>query len=209
MSAEESLSFTSAIPHCWQNAESIERRQDNFGYCLPLPFPNPITQDFCPRQYLHGDKSALNKSDKNITVTHFSSAKALNPLIVALAASIHPQEHNMYLHAMARRFVFFTFTFAYPLTAGVVGAPTDDFATTFLNFSLFSTALWDLANTRPVRYLMLSSHLFFSLPCLLPQFTVTCKIVLARPDERETWAYHFSLRLFAMVRGSSCGPIAC
>ena len=63
---------------------------------------------------------------------------------------------------------------------------TDDFATSFLPFSLFSTALWDLANTRPVHYLMLSSHLFFSLPCLLPQFTVTCTIVLARPDERET-----------------------
>ena len=37
---------------------------------------------------------------------------------------------------------------------------TDDFATTFLNFSLFSTALWDLPNPRPVRSLMLSSHLF-------------------------------------------------
>ena len=34
-------------------------------------------------------------------------------------------------------------------------------------------------------------------------FTEPCKIVLARPDERETWPYrHFSLRLFAMVRGS-------
>ena len=32
---------------------------------------------------------------------------------------------------------------------------------------------------------------------------------LARPDERETWPYHCSLRLFTMVRRSSCGPIAC
>ena len=46
------------------------------------------------------------------------------------------------------------------------------------------------------------------LPCLLPPFTVLCKIVLARPDERETWPYHCSMHLFTMIR-SSCGPIAC
>ncbi|WP_419619002.1 hypothetical protein, partial [Thiolapillus sp.] len=48
---------------------------------------------------------------------------------------------------------------------------TDDFATSFLNFSLFSTALWDLPNSRPVHSLMLSSHLFLCPPCLLPPFT--------------------------------------
>ena len=36
---------------------------------------------------------------------------------------------------------------------------TDDFATSFLHFSQFSTALWDLPNSRPVHSLMLSSHL--------------------------------------------------
>ena len=72
-----------------------------------------------------------------------------------------------------------------PLTARVVGAP-DDFATSFLHFSLFSTALWDLLNSRPVHSLMLSSHLFLCPPCLLPPFTVPCKMVFARPDERET-----------------------
>ena len=59
---------------------------------------------------------------------------------------------------------------------------TDDFTASFLHFSLFSTALWDSANSRPV-YSIMSSHLF---PCLLPPFTVPCKMVLARPDERET-----------------------
>ena len=48
---------------------------------------------------------------------------------------------------------------------------TDDFATSSLHFSLFSTALWDLLNSRPVHSLMLSSHLFLCLPCLLPPFT--------------------------------------
>ena len=39
---------------------------------------------------------------------------------------------------------------------------TDVFTISFLHFSLFSTALWDLANSRPVHSLMLSSYLFLS-----------------------------------------------
>ena len=43
---------------------------------------------------------------------------------------------------------------------------TNDFTTSFFYFSLFSTtALWHLANSRPVHSLMLSSHLFLCLPC--------------------------------------------
>ena len=95
-----------------------------------------------------------------------------------------------------------TFKFACPLTSAHCGT-TNDFNTTFIHFSLFSTALWDFANSRPVRPLVLSSHLLLCLPCLLPPFTVPCKMVLARPDERETWPYHCSLRLFTIVRRSS------
>ena len=62
-------------------------------------------------------------------------------------------------------------------------------------------------NSRPVHSLILSSHFFFCLPCVLPPFTVPCKTVLARPDERKTCPYHCSLCHFTMVR-SSCGPIA-
>ena len=79
---------------------------------------------------------------------------------------------------------------------------TDDCVTSFLHFSLLSTALWDLANSRPVHSLMLSSHLFLCLLCLLPPFTMPCKMVLARPDEWETCPYHCSLRLFTVVRWS-------
>ena len=86
---------------------------------------------------------------------------------------------------------------------------TDDFATSFFYFALFSTALWDLVNSRPVHSLMLSSYLFLCLPCLLPPFTVPCKMVLGRPDEQETWPCHCSLCLFTMVRRSLFGPIAC
>ena len=76
-------------------------------------------------------------------------------------------------------------------------------------FSLFSTALLVLANSRPAHSLVLSSHLFLCLSCLLSPFTVPCKTALARPDERETWPYYCSFGLFTMVRRSSCGPIAC
>ena len=50
---------------------------------------------------------------------------------------------------------------------------TDDFTTSFLHFfSLFSTALWDLANSRPVHFLMLSPRLFLCLPCLPPPLSL-------------------------------------
>ena len=86
---------------------------------------------------------------------------------------------------------------------------TDDFTTNFLHFSLFSTVLWGLTNSTPIHSLLLSSRLFFCLPCLLPPFTVPCNMVLDRPDEWETCPYHFSLHLFRMVRRSSRGSIAC
>ena len=44
--------------------------------------------------------------------------------------------------------------------------------------------------------------------CLLPPFTVPWKMVLARPDERDTWTYHCSLRLFTMVRRLGCLKMA-
>ena len=49
-----------------------------------------------------------------------------------------------------------------PLNPEGRSGTTDDFATSFLHFSLFSTALWDLANSRPVHSLKLSSHLFLT-----------------------------------------------
>ena len=58
--------------------------------------------------------------------------------------------------------------------------------TSFLHFPLFSTTVWDLANCRPVHSLMLSFYLFLCLPCLLLPLTVPCKMVLIRPNERET-----------------------
>ena len=75
---------------------------------------------------------------------------------------------------------------------------TDDFATSFLHFSLFSTALWDLVNPRPVHSLILSSNFFSCLPCLLPPFTVPCKMVFARPDE---WDMSIPLQFVSLYVG--------
>ena len=85
---------------------------------------------------------------------------------------------------------------------------TGGFTTSFLHFSQFSTTLWDLPNSRPVHSLMLSAHHFFCLPRLLPLFTVPCKMVLVRPDERETGPYH---RLtpggYKLIRNAKCPAV--
>ena len=83
---------------------------------------------------------------------------------------------------------------------------TDDFTTSFLYFCQFTTALLDSPNSRPAHSLILSFHLIFYLSCLLPPFTVPCKVVLARHDEWETCPYHLSLRLLTIVRRFDCLP---
>ena len=88
----------------------------------------------------------------------------------------------------------------YPSTARVNGAPQMILQP--------ASSIFPCSPLPSVHSRMLSSHLFLCLPCLLHPFTVPCKMVLARPDEQETWPYHCSLHLFTMVR-SSCGLIAC
>ena len=61
----------------------------------------------------------------------------------------------------------------------------------------------------PVHSGMLSSHLFFCLPRLLPSCTVSSRIVLASPVDLVTCSYHFSLRRFTVVKMSSWSPMAC
>ena len=83
----------------------------------------------------------------------------------------------------------------YPLTTRVVGAPqmtSQPVSSILLCFPLPSKTWWTPR---------LSVSWCF---CAVPW-----KIVLAGPDEEETGPFHFSLRLFMMVRRSSCGLIAC
>ena len=55
-----------------------------------------------------------------------------------------------------------------PITRKDRWGTIDDFLTSSLHVSLFSTTLWESANSIPVHSLMLSSHLFFCLPLRLP-----------------------------------------
>ena len=85
----------------------------------------------------------------------------------------------------------------------------DDFLTSSLHVSLFSTTLWESANSILVHSLMMFSYFFFCLPLRLPPLTVPCKIVFTRPDDLDTWPYHFSLRFLTVIRRSSYGLMAC
>ena len=72
---------------------------------------------------------------------------------------------------------------------------TDVLTTSFLHFSLFSTVLLDLANSKPVHFLTLSSHLLFCLPCLHPPLIVHCRMVLTMKGRHDhTTAVWISLR---------------
>ena len=100
----------------------------------------------------------------------------------------------------------------YPLTAGVVerrGGTTDDFSNSFLHF--FSVLLCPLGfrKLQACPLLDIFPPLFLSLPCLPPHFTVPCKMVSARLDERKTCPYHVSLRLYTMVRMTIVVQWAC
>ena len=95
-----------------------------------------------------------------------------------------------------------------PLTVRVIWAPQMILQPVFSIFPC-SPLPSGTCNSRPAHFLMLSSHLFLCPPCPLSPFTVPCKMVLARPGERETWPYHCTLRLFTIARRSLCGPIAC
>ena len=87
-----------------------------------------------------------------------------------------------------------------PLTVRVVGAPQMILQPVFSIFPC-SPLPSGTFRTPGVSIFLMSSHLFLCPPCLLPPFTVPCKMVLARPDKWETWPYHCSM-LFLRSSGS-------
>ena len=96
----------------------------------------------------------------------------------------------------------------YPMTSGGRrGAITDLLTTSRHPFRSFDT-LRDSAARRQVQSLILSSHRFLWPPLLLPPLTVPCMIVFERPEDLETWPYHFSFLLLTVVSKSSYGPMA-
>ena len=103
----------------------------------------------------------------------------------------------------------FTFTFTYPWTAGVFGAPKMTSQPVFSIFLCSPLPSWICRTpglSIPWCFLSTSVSVYF---VFFRPFTVPGKMFFARPDERKTCPYHLSLRLFTMVRRSSCGLFTC
>ena len=86
---------------------------------------------------------------------------------------------------LRHRWLCFTFIFTYPLTAKGRLGTTDDFRN---QFPPFLSVL--------------------HCPLGLGELQALEEGSLARPDKRQTCPYYFSLRLFTMIKRSSCGLIA-
>ena len=97
--------------------------------------------------------------------------------------------------------------FTYPVVLVDRWGATDDPATSSLHSSRLSAFLMAAPSVMPFNSGMLSSHLFFCLPLLLPPCAVPCRIVLANPVDLVTCPYHFSLRRFTVVKRSSWGRV--
>ena len=96
----------------------------------------------------------------------------------------------------------------YPITLEGCRGTTDEFATIPFHLDLFSAVLDELAMSIPVYSLILSSHLFFSLPLFLFTFTVPCRIVFAISEDLEIWPNLLSFRFLTRVRSLSYSPMA-
>ena len=95
----------------------------------------------------------------------------LNKILIALTfrdTSSLPVErrllHLLWEHTSSYYHLISSYLISFHLSLNREGrlGTTDDFTTSFLHFSLFSTALWDLANSRPVNSLMLFPPLTLS-----------------------------------------------
>ena len=112
-------------------------------------------------------------------------------------------------HSRTRRVTRAKTTFASPPSSipqrrGSLVAPH---MTSQLVFSIFFCSPLP-SGTWPVHSLILSFSLFSVCLVFFPLSLCLASWFLARPDERKTCPYHFSLRLFTVVRRSSCSLIA-
>ena len=136
----------------------------------------------------------------NTSVLHLS-------LSLSLSRSVCLQRWQRELYGIIIDIISSSSSMIYPLTARVVGAPqiiSQPVSSILPCYPLPSGTWRTLGLSIPLCCLPTSSTV--CLDFFFP-FTVPCRMVSARPDEWEAWPYHFSLRLFTIVR-SSYGPIA-
>ena len=96
----------------------------------------------------------------------------------------------------------------YPITLAGRRRTTDEFETILFHLVPFSAALVKLAKSIPVHSLILSPHLFLLSASVFFPFIVPCRIVFAKPEDRETWPNHLSFCFLTRVRSSSYSPLA-
>ena len=106
-----------------------------------------------------------------------SSSSLESSLCVAVVALLLLLRSSFYVDSLSvfRGTICVIITTIYPLTARVVGAP-----------QIISQPVFSIFPCSPLPSGTCRTHLFLCLPCLFPSFTVLCKVVLARPDERQT-----------------------
>ena len=132
-----------------------------------LAFPGISNPNF-PWEKSHWDNTAVYFLfvSRLILIMYFAKAQSCRRWKHEWDSSA-PQFHcDTFVCRVSRRFHRYHHHHHQSLNRDGRWGTTDDFATSFLHFSLSSTALWDLPNSRPVHSLMLSSHLFLCLPCL-------------------------------------------
>ena len=104
-----------------------------------------------------GEKHTISETYQRERLPNFSAKPAAqeNGGTVSLTAHCFRRfllEHNVYNKTINEIYRFHHHHHLPPNREGPLGT-TDDVATSFLPFPLFSTALWDLANSRPVHSL--------------------------------------------------------
>ena len=102
----------------------------------------------------------------------------------------------------------FVIIIIYPLTARVVGAPQ----MISHQFPPFSPVLHCPLGLGELQACPFPDVVFPPFPQSASSsspFHCALQESLGQTNERETWPYHCSLRLFTIVRRSSCGPIVC
>ena len=134
--------------------------------------------------------------------------KARVHLLIFRDMNYRSSSSNIGAHCLIKFKKFYFLFYAITLEGLRGTGPTDDFAPIPFHLYLFSIALVELAKSIPVHFLILSSHLFLCLPLFLFPFTVPCRIVLAKPEDLETWQNHLSFRFLTRVRSSSYSPMA-
>ena len=153
----EGANFPVGKQKCWKKFHASLYQKDVQGFTYPGEQGSCMMLFTCKKIFAGWIRAADGGSDETLFCVQRNCLECLD--IVAESDHVMSSLGTRcgYL-VMGSKFII-TIIIINPLTARVVGAPQMILQPVLLNFSLFSTALWDSLNSRPVHSLMLSSHL--------------------------------------------------